>query len=153
MKTVALSVPLKEGPDGQAQLHASTVVLDGKAVAFLGPSGSGKSTAALGLIAQGASLLADDVTWVTLQGDQLIADCPEPIQGQIEARGVGLLQSPYFGPAPLHLIVDLGTPERDRIPDHLNAILLGHSIPLLRKPENPHFINAIALYMLHGRID
>ena len=43
-------------------LHASAVVLAGKAVLFAGPSGSGKSTIAAILHREGYTVLADDVT-------------------------------------------------------------------------------------------
>jgi hypothetical protein len=42
-------------------LHASAVVVDGKAVAFIAPPGHGKSTLAAGFVRRGASLLTDDV--------------------------------------------------------------------------------------------
>lgn len=54
--------------DGHLVLHASAVVVDGRAVAFCGASGMGKSTmAALG-VAAGYGLLTDDVLRVDLDG-------------------------------------------------------------------------------------
>lgn len=46
---------------GRESLHATTLGLDGEAVAFLGPSGEGKSTLAAALIRRGWALLSDDV--------------------------------------------------------------------------------------------
>lgn len=46
---------------GVPTLHASAVVVDGVAVAFMGAKGGGKTTAATGLIAGGHALLADDL--------------------------------------------------------------------------------------------
>lgn len=46
---------------GYFPLHASVVVIDGKAVAFAGDSGSGKSTMAAWMHTQGYPLLCDDV--------------------------------------------------------------------------------------------
>jgi hypothetical protein len=46
---------------GHEPLHATTVVVDGGAVAFLGGSGFGKSSLAACFIASGCSLLTDDV--------------------------------------------------------------------------------------------
>lgn len=147
-----LSDPPKIGPDGQLQLHASTVVFNGKAVAICGPSGSGKSAIALELIALNGSLLADDITWLDETPNGLIASCPPSISGQIEARGVGILNASPSGPTPLHLVVDLGTIEPDRLPDPKSVTLLGHKIALLHTPATRHFAHVIAHYMLHGRV-
>ena len=50
-------------------LHATTVAIDGFRVAIAGPSGVGKSTVAATLIAEGAKLVADDVSCVpNIQG-------------------------------------------------------------------------------------
>jgi hypothetical protein len=43
-------------------LHASTIALEGEAVAFAGSSGQGKSTLAAALYARGAGAIADDLT-------------------------------------------------------------------------------------------
>lgn len=47
---------------GRVPLHATTVVKDGRAVAFAGPSGAGKSTLAYTLMDRGWKLVCDDVT-------------------------------------------------------------------------------------------
>lgn len=150
MPAAQLSVPPKNGPDGQLQLHASTVVINDRAVAITGPSGSGKSTLALALISRGATLLADDITWLTATPQTLTAHCPPDLSGRIDARGVGILNAPASAPTPLHLVVDLGTPETDRIPPRKTVSLLGHDIALLHTPATSHFADAISLYMMHG---
>jgi len=148
-----LSQPPKSGPDGQLQLHASTVVINGKAVAITGPAGSGKSTLALHLMSLNATLLADDITWLAVSDATLIASCPPTLSGRIEARGVGLLNAVTARPAPLHLIVDLGVPEQDRIPQPKTVTLLGHDIVLFHNPAMPHFAQAISHYVVHGLAD
>ena len=50
-------------------LHASSVQVGGRAIAFAGASGAGKSMLAAGLAARGFALLADDVTAIELSGD------------------------------------------------------------------------------------
>jgi hypothetical protein len=52
---------------GYPCLHASAVLTDEGALAFLGPKGQGKSTIAAGFLRRGAALLADDI--VSLQHD------------------------------------------------------------------------------------
>ncbi|MCF2871845.1 HPr kinase/phosphatase C-terminal domain-containing protein [Octadecabacter sp. G9-8] len=148
-----LSVAPKNGPDGHLQLHASTVVINGKAVAFTGPSGSGKSGHAFACMARGAQLLADDITWLEHTPDALIAHCPAAIDGQIEARGIGLLNAPSYGPAPLHLIVDLGRQETARLPEKKSVTLLGHDIHVLHNPDTTYFVDAVLHYMLHGSMN
>jgi energy-coupling factor transporter ATP-binding protein EcfA2 len=46
---------------GVLALHASAVLIDGRAVALVGPSGAGKSTTAAAFAAAGYSVIADDV--------------------------------------------------------------------------------------------
>lgn len=58
---------------GQAVLHASSVDIDGHAVAFVGNTGCGKSSLALALLEQGHKLIADDVTALDLNGRRPVA--------------------------------------------------------------------------------
>jgi hypothetical protein len=46
---------------GLVCLHASAIVVDGKAIAFVGPAGAGKSTTAAAFAARGFNVLAEDV--------------------------------------------------------------------------------------------
>jgi hypothetical protein len=58
---------------GTPTLHASTVVVDGAAVAFLGTKGGGKTTAATALVAAGHPLLVDDLLALELTGREVLA--------------------------------------------------------------------------------
>ncbi|WP_281981664.1 HPr kinase/phosphorylase [Thalassorhabdomicrobium marinisediminis] len=146
-----LSVAPRPAPDGQLQLHASTVVIAGRAVALAGPAGGGKSGAALALMGRGAALLADDITWFARSDGGILASCPPSIAGRIEARGIGILTVPAAPPAPLALIVDLGTLEQARLPEPRVTECLGAPIRLLHKADTPHFIDGLYQYMLHSR--
>ena len=148
-----LSAPPKDGPDGRLQLHASTVVIEGRAAAITGPAGSGKTGLALSLMALGAGLLADDITWLRRDGDEIIASCPPQLSGLIEARGVGILKAPPAPPAPLSLVIDLGTAEDDRIPPRRTIPLFGQQVPLLHNPATGYFAPMILRYMKGGRSD
>jgi hypothetical protein len=50
------------GQRGAFVLHASTVAIDERAVAFFGPSGRGKSTLSAAFVKRGHRLIADDMT-------------------------------------------------------------------------------------------
>lgn len=54
---------------GYLPLHASVVVINGQAVAFMGESGAGKSTLAAWLNSQGYPLLCDDVCVIRFEAD------------------------------------------------------------------------------------
>ena len=132
-------------------VHASTVAVAGRAVLIRGASGSGKSAMALQLLALGAGLIADDRTVLTRAAGQLIADAPPILHGLIEARGVGILNCPAVGPAPLALIVDMDRPEHERLPGWHQETVLDVTLPVLGNPDAPHFPSAILLYLKNGR--
>jgi len=112
-------------------LHASCVAFNGRAVLILGPSGTGKSALALDLMSRGGSLIADDQVILTRRDDALIASCPKPLTGRIEARGVGLLAAQSGGPAAVRLVVDLAKDSPARMPPKQALALLGCEIDLI----------------------
>ena len=57
---------------GIEPLHATAIVVDGGAVAFLGDSGDGKSTLAASFLSRGYSLLTDDVLVLKFQDDRVL---------------------------------------------------------------------------------
>lgn len=127
--------------------HATTVNVEGEGVFIIGPSGSGKSALALQMMALGALLVADDRTQITNDGTSLRASVPDAIAGQIEARGVGILNVPSAGPTRLSLVVDLGATTEARMPDAQTHELMGHRLPCLRRVEAAHFPAAILFYV------
>ncbi|MEL7116708.1 MAG: HPr kinase/phosphatase C-terminal domain-containing protein [Pseudomonadota bacterium] len=135
------------------QLHASCVAFDGRAVLICGASGSGKSSLALQLMAYGAQLVADDRVDLTQLDEWPIASAPSQLQGLIEARGVGILKADSIARAPLHLVVDLGTTESERVPTDRCTALFDQPIPLIHKVESAHFAAAIRQYLLGGKAD
>jgi HPr kinase/phosphorylase len=141
------------GAQGPLTLHATTVALAGRGLLILGPSGSGKSALALGLMAGGAGLVADDRTIITGDGPRLIAACPPAISGLIEARGLGLLRAAAHDPVPLAAAVDLGRTERDRLPEPRRIVLLDRPLPLLYAVPAGYFTAALLLYLKEGRVE
>ena len=105
------------------------------------------------LMSLGASLLADDITWLAASHTTLMASCPPNLIGCIEARGVGILNVVPAATAPLHLVVDLGTNELVRLPTRKTITLLGHDIALLHTVAVPHFSNIIMHYMINGYVN
>ena len=133
-------------------LHASTVALDGRAVAISGASGSGKSGLALQLMAFGARLVADDRTLLTPRDGKLIVSAPAPIRGRIEARGVGLLGAETVAEAELALAVDLDHDETERLPPARHVEWFDISVPLVLRVQSVHFAPAIWQYLKAGRV-
>ena len=64
---------------GLEVLHASAVVVDQGAIAFLGPSGSGKTSLALALCRRGAGFLTDDVLALERLNGELVGHPGAPV--------------------------------------------------------------------------
>ena len=88
-------------------LHATTVAIDGVAVAIEGPSGSGKSDLALRLIDRGATLVSDDISLVTRVDGVLRVRAPDTIRARMEVRGIGIVDLEQVDDVPLALVVRL----------------------------------------------
>ena len=132
-------------------IHATTVALKGCAVLIRGASGRGKSRLALEMIGQGALLVSDDRTVLWRAGDALMSDAPDAIRGQIEARGVGLLNAPHAGPCRVVLVADLDRIETERLPQPCVTEILGVELPVQGFSEMTCFSAALLLYLGHGR--
>ena len=78
---IAQVLPFAALLHGLEVFHASAVVRDGEAVAFLGPSRSGKTSLALELCSRGATFLADDVLALEPRDGGLLANPGSPIAG------------------------------------------------------------------------
>lgn len=143
---------MAQRPAASETIHAGCVARDGRGLLILGPSGSGKSALALQLIAFGACLVSDDRTCLNVREDHLVAHAPDAINGQIEARFMGILAAPTAGATPLHLVVDLNQSETVRMPEPQTITILGCTLPLIRKVEAPHFAAALYLYLSGTRL-
>lgn len=116
-------------------IHATTILLDGKGLLLRGPSGSGKSLLALYLLdtfasrGRDAALVADDRVDIELDGAAILLHTPATIAGLIELRGHGIVSRPYRSGVKLDLVVDL-VPTLVRMPEEHDFIteLLGLEI-------------------------
>lgn len=138
---------------GSVVVHASGVVIGGRALLIEGPPGSGKSSLTLALLDRGAGLIGDDAVSLTRDGDRVIAAPPPNIAGLIELRGVGIVTWPLAGAAALSLILTLGEAAPERLPERIaRRDVLGVPIPVL--PFIPGSlapaVRAEQALMLHG---
>ncbi|NKB55755.1 MAG: aldolase [Alphaproteobacteria bacterium] len=112
-------------------VHGTTVAIDDVGVLLRGPPGSGKSDLALRMIDEGAMLVADDRSALTLEDSFVVARAPDTIAGKLEVRGVGVVQVAALPQIRVSLVVDLAS-DVDRLPAPQTADLLGVSVPLLQ---------------------
>jgi hypothetical protein len=113
----AQALPLAAALNGLALFHASAVVLDGRAYAFVGVSGSGKTSIAAQLVARGARMLTDDVLAL------------DPADGEVRA---------YAGPARISIeraeLDGLGADGRERLGDPLETPTEDGKVQLETRP-------------------
>lgn len=128
----------------------SMVDILGIGVVIRGESGIGKSECVLALIERGYSLVADDITRLTLSGgSDVIGTCPELTRDHMEVRGLGILDIPaMFGVRSIRtnkrvdLVVSLKpwekVPDVDRVGIESERIsLLGIPLPHVTIPVRP----------------
>ena len=128
----------------------SMVDILGVGVIIKGDSGIGKSEAVLALIERGYSLVADDVTKVTLVGGhEVIGTSSELTRNHMEIRGIGIIHvAAMFGiksvrrDKTLNLIVSLkawnDVPDVDRLGMEQEFVkVLGMDIPHITIPVRP----------------
>jgi serine kinase of HPr protein (carbohydrate metabolism regulator) len=120
-------------------IHASAVLVGARAILIQGPSGSGKSQFALALLQAAdrgvlrfARLVADDRVHVEASHGRLLARPAPTLAGMLEVRGLGIRQLPFESVAVVGLIVDLGEPQADRLPEAANRMVEIAGIPLPR---------------------
>ena len=135
----------------QDTVHGTCVAIAKRGLLILGPSGSGKSALGLALMALGAKLVSDDRTVLTDKAGVLVAKCPVPIRGLIEARGLGLIRAQTLVSTQIALVVDLGQTESNRLPPFRHTTLCGVTCDLVLGQQTPHFPSFLMAYMMGGR--
>ena len=111
--------------------HATCVDIQGSGVLIVGGSGSGKSGLAIGLIALGASLVADDQCEIFIENDKLQVSKPKSLPQCIEMRGIGLVSVPTVFKTQLKWVVDMDRVVEDRMPEFKFTDISGYRVPTI----------------------
>jgi hypothetical protein len=142
-----------------ATIHASAVLIGARAILIRGPSGAGKSRLALALLQAAergelgfARLVADDRAQVEAAHGRLLVRPAPSLAGMLEVRGLGIRRLPYEPVAAVGLVVDLGPPGPERLPDPANqqAEIAGIGLPRLAVAEGADALGLVVAY-LHSR--
>ncbi len=128
----------------------SMVDILGVGVIVRGESGIGKSESVLALIERGYSLVADDITKVTLvDGREVIGTSAETTRNHMEVRGIGIINvAAMFGVRSIHqekrvdLVITLKSwnevPDVDRLGMEQEYVkILGVDVPHMTIPVRP----------------
>ena len=127
-------------------LHGTCVDIKGSGVLIVGSSGAGKSSLAIGLIALGAYLVADDQCEIKNVDDGLIISKPASLPKSIEMRGIGLVSVPVVNQTHLNWIVNMDEVEEARMPGSRFTEINGHKIPTVFAKEMQYM--AFRVYVL-----
>lgn len=123
------------------RVHATAIAVGGRAALIRGPSGAGKSDLALRCIAQAptaltptaARLVSDDqVELRSTEAGALAVNAPAVLSGQLEVRGIGIIDVPTDpGPVRLALVVDIVPPRTAiaRMPEPATVAVEGIRVP------------------------
>ncbi|WP_269515048.1 HPr kinase/phosphorylase [Brevundimonas subvibrioides] len=95
---------------------------------LMGSPGSGKSDLALRLVARGWRLVGDDYVHVWASGGRLFAAPVETIAGQIEARGLGILDLQHRPASRISLRVDCVRETVERLPEPQTTAIAGVAV-------------------------
>lgn len=140
------------GDSKTLRLHASCVAWADRAVLITGASGSGKSTLALHLMAYGCTLVSDDQIMLHRQQNALVPKAPDAIRGQIEARGIGILNADHTTNCHITLVVDLDLISDSRLPPQRSVTYLGLEVPLIYGTGYANFSASVLQILKAGLI-
>lgn len=119
----------------------------------MGQAGSGKSALALDLLSRGATLVSDDRTVLTRDGEVVVASSPPAISGLIEARGVGILRADRCKSARLCAVVELDMVEAERLPPKRCIDILSVDVRVFYRVDEPYFAAALLQVLKGGVLD
>lgn len=130
---------------GIEPLHATAVVIDGQAVAFLGDSGFGKSTLGAAFVKAGFTILTDDLLVIERKERQFMAH-PGPARLKLMPESADVLlpghgASVTMNPATAKLVLSLGNRQAWRSPaptDSLYILAAPDPTACVQTPEIRH---------------
>ncbi|MEQ1688009.1 MAG: hypothetical protein ABL874_05505, partial [Sphingopyxis sp.] len=99
---------MTQAPPSVHMVQGTAIALDGRGVLLLGLPGAGKSELALGLIGEGATLIADDLVAVHADEGRIMVAAPRPLRNHMVIRDIGLVPVPQAdSAAPLAIVIAL----------------------------------------------
>lgn len=103
-------------------------------------------------MALGADLIADDRVDLAVPDSAVMLSCPSGLQGLIEARGVGLIETSHErAPTPCALIIDLDA-EAERLPSLQMRDLLGIPHPVINGAKRSGLASIVCVLLRTGRL-
>jgi HPr kinase/phosphorylase len=145
-----------------ATVHASAVLAGRRAVLIRGPAGAGKSRLALALIQAAdcglipfARLVGDDRVELAACHGRLLARPAQALAGLIEVRGLGIRRLDHEPVAVIGLVVDLASPDAERLPGpaEQEVAIAGISLPLLAIGPGLDALPAVLARLLTSRAE
>ena len=122
---------IKAPISGPFIIHATCVDVKGSGVLIVGRSGAGKSSLAVGLLALGSSLVADDQCELIVKNKGLSISKPASLPNSIEIRGIGLVSVPMIAATSLDWVINMDVVERERMPNLKFTEISGYRIPTI----------------------
>ena len=145
-----------------ATVHASAVLAGARAVLIRGPAGAGKSRLALALIQAAqcrlitfARLVGDDRIELAASHGRLLARPPPALAGLIEVRGLGIRRLAHEPVAVIGLVVDLASPDAERLPEPVaqEIAIASIALPLLAIGRGLDPLPAVLARLLTSRAE
>ena len=122
---------IKAPISGPFIIHATCVDVKGSGVLIVGRSGAGKSSLAVGMLALGSSLVADDQCELLVKNKGISISKPASLPNSIEMRGIGLVSVPMIMQTNLDWVVNLDEVETERMPNRKFTNIRGYSVPTI----------------------
>jgi HPr kinase/phosphorylase len=138
---------------GPVAVHATCIVVGEAGILLRGRPGAGKSTLARRIVENAgrrgrfARLVSDDRVLVEPRAGRLLARAHGTTAGLIEARGLGLMRADHEAAAIVRLVVDVGGPPLDRMPEKEDLEVVLQGVPLLRLAAGPEEADRVLLHL------